>query len=470
MTTKRFAIAYSCGFVWILVVASLTPAQQTEDLSGAPALAAGIGRSYENWKQFRGPHGTNELPASVKLTETFDLNSEVAWKADIPGVGWSSPVIDGNRIWMTTAITETASGEEIKKKLEGVQVPEIKTVAKSVQLRAICVDAETGAILNDRLLADVRDPGIINPLNSYASPTPAIANGNVVCHFGSYGTWCLDSQTGAELWRREFVIEHSVGPGSSPVIFDNLVLLVCDGMDEQYVVCVDLETGAEVWKTDRPEFPKRTNPEMQKSFSTPLIVEINSQPQAIIPAAQWIAAYDPRTGKEFWRAHHGSGYSIAPMPTYHAGLIVFTTGYNIPEFVAVDPTGSGDVTETHVRWRSKNAPTMSSMIGRDGKVFAVTEKGILVCLEAKTGEIIARSRIGGNYSASPILSDGKLYLFSREGFCTILECTPEFTQVARMNLENPIMASPAVLGNDLILRSQNRLYRIRGRQPQSSRG
>jgi hypothetical protein len=207
----------------------------------------------------------------------------------------------------------------------------------------------------------------------------------------------------------------------------------------------------------------QTNPEMRKSFSTPLITEINGQPQAIIPAAQWIAGYDPRTGNEIWRAQHGKGYSIAPMATYQAGLIVFATGYGIPEFVAVDPTGSGDVTETNFRWRAKNAPTMSSFIGHDGKIFAVTEKGILTCLDAKTGEVISRSRIGGNYSASPLLADGKLYVFSREGFCSILNCSPEFEVLAKANLENPVMASPAVLGNDLILRSQNRLYRIRGR-------
>lgn len=464
MIVKRVAIALFGLQSFTLAPAAPTQAQDTKTMIRPSAATAKSDRlASQDWNQFRGPRGDNELPDSVKLTDTFDLSSEVAWNVEIPGVGWSSPVIDGNRIWMTTAITEVASEEEVKKKLEGVEVPEIKTVAKTVQLRAICVDAETGAIISDRLLKDVQDPGIINPLNSYASPTPVIAEGNVVCHFGCYGTWCLDSQTGAELWHREFVIEHSVGPGSSPVVFEDRVLLVCDGMDKQFVVCVDLNTGEDVWKTDRPQFPKTTKPEMQKSFSTPLLVEIKGQPQAIIPGAQWIAGYDPRSGTELWRAHHGTGYSIAPMATLQSNLIIFTTGYNIPEFVAVDPTGSGDVTKTHLRWRSKNAPTMSSMIGHDGKLFAVTEKGILVCLDAQTGEIIARSRIGGNYSASPILSDGKLYLFSREGFCNILECSPDFTQVARANLENPIMASPAVLGNDLILRSQNRLQRIKGR-------
>jgi outer membrane protein assembly factor BamB len=394
------------------------------------------------------------------------LFSEVIWKSELPGIGWSSPVIDGDRIWMTTAITQQATEEEVKKKLEGVQVPEIKTVAKSVQLRAISVDANTGTILHNVLLADVESPEIINPLNSYASPTPAISNGNVVCHFGSYGTWCLDVQTGAEIWHRQFVVDHSVGPGSSPVIFENSVLLVCDGMDRQFVVSLDLESGEENWLTERPPI-RPTNPEFKKSFCTPLIVEIAEQNQAIIPAAQWIASYDPKTGKEIWRANHGEGYSIAPMASYEAGLIVFSTGYGRADFVGIDPTGSGDVTDTHLRWRTKNAPTMPSFIGHQGKIYTVTESGILTCVDASTGEVVSKSRLGGNFSASPLFANGNLYFFSREGFATVFECSPEFNQIARANFENGIMATPAVIGNDLIVRTRNYLYRI-GKQDSST--
>lgn len=419
----------------------------------------------ENWNQFRGPRGNGVAAADAVPTKQLDLFSEVVWKTELPGIGWSSPVYEGNRIWLTTAIAEKASDDEIKKKLEGVQVPEIKTVAKSVELRAISIDADTGSIIHNQLLADVKNPEIINPLNSYASPTPAISNGNVVCHFGSYGTWCLDVQTGAEIWHREFVVDHSVGPGSSPVIFDNRVILVCDGMDKQFVACLYLETGEDIWITERPPI-RPTNPEFKKSFCTPLIVKIAGQEQAIIPAAQWIASYDPKTGKEIWRANHGEGYSIAPMATYEAGLIVFSTGYGRADFVGIDPTGSGDVTDTHVRWRTKNAPTMPSFIGHQGKIYTVTESGILTCLDAATGDVIAKTRLGGNFSASPLLANGHLYFFSREGFATVFECSPEFQQIARANFENGIMASPAVMGNDLIVRTRNWLYRI-GKQAHS---
>jgi outer membrane protein assembly factor BamB len=413
-----------------------------------------------DWNQFRGASGTG-LALDVPLSPYLDLQEDVLWKTEIPGIGWSSPVHDQRRVWMTTSIVSLASPEKIQERLEGVQVPEIKTVAERVDLKAVCVDLETGVIIYDLLLASIDQPEIINPLNSYASPTPAISGENVICHFGTYGTWCIDVQTGATLWFRKFEIDHSVGPGSSPVIFENRVLLVCDGMDQQYVVCVDLETGADLWKTNRPPI-RSENGELRKSFGTPLIIKIGDQHQAIIPGAQWLVAYDLQTGEELWRVDHGDGYSIAPVPTYEAGLIVFATGYGRPDFMAVDPTGKGDVTETNVRWRIKNAPAMSSFVGHQGKIYAVNDTGMLMCIDAATGDVVQRTRLGGNFSASPILANGHLFFCSREGYLSVVEATPELNLVHRVNFESPVMASPAIFQQDLILRTRAALYRIRG--------
>jgi len=434
-------------------------------LGALMGVAAGFGGLPQavaqlNWNQFRGESGTG-VAAEVRFSPYFDLQEDVVWKVDIPGIGWSSPVHDQRRAWMTTSIVSLASPEKIQQRLQGVQVPEIKTVADKVELRAICVDLETGVVIYNILLASVEQPEIINPLNSYASPTPAIDSDNMVCHFGTYGTWCIDTQTGAILWQRQFVIDHSVGPGSSPVIFEDKVVLVCDGMDQQYVVCLDLETGADLWKTDRPPI-RSENGELRKSFGTPLFTKIGQDHQAIIPAAQWLVSYDLKTGRELWKVDHGDGYSLAPVPTHESGVIVFSTGYGRPDFLAVDPTGSGDVTETHVRWRVKNAPAMSSFIGHQGKIYAVNDNGILMCLDAETGDIVARTRLGGNFSASPILANGFLFFFSREGYVSVIEASPELNLVHRVNFDSPIMASPALFQNDLILRTKSSLYRIRG--------
>jgi outer membrane protein assembly factor BamB len=417
-------------------------------------------QATEDWTQFRGSDTSGIADPSAKPPVKWDLGRDVLWQTEIPGEGWSSPVYDDRgMIWLTTAITEAASPEEIEKKLAGDPLARIKTVARSVQLLAICIDLDRGQIVHQIALARIDEPDVINPMNSYASPTPAISDGKVVCHFGSYGTWCLDEKSGELIWDRKFVVDHSVGPGSSPVIHDNQVLLVCDGMDKQFIAAVDLSTGTDVWQTNRPAM-RSDNGEFRKAYCTPLLIDVAGSTQAVIPGAQWVAGYDPGTGKEIWRADHGDGYSVTPMAIHEAGMIVFSTGYGRTEFVAVDPTGSGDVSATHLKWRTRNAPTMPSFVARDGSIYAITDKGILNRLDARTGEIQQRQRIGGNFSASPLLAGGHLYLASREGVVSVVRCDEEMNVVSTNKFEGKILASPIVVGNDLIIRTSKKLYRI----------
>ena len=205
---------------------------------------------------------------------------------------------------MTSAVSKPATEAQIAKKREGVQFADMKTVAGAVVLRAICVNLESGSVVHDVELETVDKPELINPLNSYASPTPAIVKGKVVCHFGSYGTWCLDSGSGETLWKTKYVVDHSVGPGSSPIIFEDKVFLVCDGIDKQYVAAIALSDGQEVWKTPRPKM-RSDNGEFQKAYSTPLVVQAAGKKQMVVPGAQWLVAYEPDTGKEVWRMDHG---------------------------------------------------------------------------------------------------------------------------------------------------------------------
>ena len=429
-------------------------------LLGSVFVVADRSNANDDWTQFRGTHHAGIAEPAAKPPVEWDLENDVLWQTEIPGEGWSSPVFDGRGlIWLTTAMTVAASPEEIEKKLAGDPMAQIKTAAHSVELLAICVDINSGQIVHKISLAKIEDPDVINPMNSYASPTPAISDGKVVCHFGSYGTWCLDEQSGEPLWERKFVIDHSVGPGSSPVIYDSKVILVCDGMDRQFIAAIDLATGKDVWTTNRPEL-RTNNGEYKKAYCTPLMVEVAGKTQAVIPGAQWIAGYDPQDGTEIWRADHGDGFSVTPMAIYEAGTIVFSTGYGKGEFVGVDPTGMGDVTKTHLKWRARNAPTMPSFVARDGSIYAITDQGILNRLDAQTGEMQQRKRIGGNFSASPLLAASNLYLSSREGVVTVVRCDEEMEVVASNKFGSKIMASPAVVDNDLIVRTSEKLYRI----------
>ena len=408
------------------------------------------------WTQFRGT-GNGHADPTAHPPVNWDA-SQIAWKANIPGTGWSSPVYQGKHAWLTSALTTPLSKEEIAKKVNDPK--KVKTVAGSLELLAICVDLETGDLIHNIKLGKVDDPQPINPLNSYASPTPAIADGKVICHFGTYGTWCLDVETGKKIWETKFPVQHGVGPGSSPIICDNKVIITADGTDLQYVAAADLETGKQVWKTDRPSFRTEAG-DHRKAYSTPLAIEVDGKTQVVIPGAQWIVSYDPENGKECWRVDHGNGFSTIPMAVFEDDLVICPSGYPLLEFIAVNPHGSGDVTKSNVAWRARHAPGMPSFLASEGKIYSVSNKGILYCIDAKTGKELNRVRIGGNFSASPLLAGSNLYLGNREGKLTIVECTPELEKVGSYNFEGSIMASPILIGDDLLIRTEKKLIRIK---------
>lgn len=413
-----------------------------------------------DWNQFRGPRG--DAIVAVDGTPVDFATATTVWKTPIAGTGWSSPVISDGKIWLTTAEVQPATPEQIAKKREGVEFAQIKTAAGAVRLRAICVDADSGKIVHDVLLRDVTDPDLINPLNSYASPTPVISGDRVVCHFGSYGTWCLDTQTADILWDTALVIDHSVGPGSSPVVAGDVVLIVCDGIDKQFVTGLDLSSGKAKWTTQRPPI-RAENGEFRKAYSTPLLITVAGQQQAVIPGAQWMCAYAPDTGKEIWRVDCGSGFSTTPMAVEQDGLVICSTGFMKPELVAINPAGSGDISKSNIVWRTtQGGSTMPTAVAADGLLYAISDKGILTVLNTTNGEVVSRERIGGKFASSPLLAASTLYLGSQEGVMTVID-RRTMKPLARNSMDGDLMASPAVLGSDLIIRTAKSLQRIAGK-------
>jgi hypothetical protein len=413
-------------------------------------------KSISYWSQFRGIDGKASTAANTPTTWSED---NFAWKVELPGRGWSSPVYMDDEVWLTAATEEAASKEEIAEKLEGVAFARIKTAARTVELFAICVDLNSGKIKHKVELGKVGDPQPINPMNSYASPTCAIADGKVICHFGAHGTWCLNRGDGSIEWTREFVINHSVGPGSSPVISGDKVILVCDGCDKQYVAAVKLSNGETVWQTDRPPI-KEKNGEFRKSYSSPLLIDLDGVTQAVVPGAQWICSYNVEDGSEIWRADYGRGYSLTAMAVYSAGLFTFSTAYDNMEFVAVSP-GKGDVTES-IKWRGRNAPSMSSFVEDGGKIYAVSDRpGALMCINAETGEVENKKRFISNVSASILKSGGHLYVGNRDGIMKVVRCDLELSEVSSFDFGSPIYATPSVVGDDLLVRTKDFLVRIK---------
>ncbi len=425
-------------------------------------------RAEESWTHFRGPTGDG-ISRSIAGPTVWSEQDNIRWKTATPGEGWSSPVCDGKFAWMTTAIVTSMSDEEQDRIREADYAEHAVGAAlvfvKEVEFRAIGVDLHTGELVHDKKLFSVSEPNPIHSLNSYASPTPVFADGKLFCHFGSFGTVCLDTASLGKtdepiLWCARLEHDESVGPGSSPTLYKDLLLIPCDGVDKQFVVGLDTADGTERWRTNRPKMQGSIG-EYHKAFSTPVIIQHQGKDQAVVLGAQWLVSYDPATGKELWRVQHGKGFSSSVVPVYGDGLVFVCTGFGDGKLIAVDVSGLGDVTETHMKWSfAQKAPTMPSPILANGYLFMVSDQGIATCLDAKSGSSVWRNRLGGNFSSSPILIGSNVYFSNREGQTNLIAAANKFQSVAENELNGTIMASPIVVGNDLLVRTNSHLYRI----------
>lgn len=424
-------------------------------LSCSLLLCQSVSRG-QDWPEFRGPFGNGHAAAEsakpVGLPLRWSETENVKWKTPIPHSGWSTPVVMGGQIWLTTA---TEEGHDFY---------------------VLCLDAESGKVLlNQKLFhADKPEP-LGNSVNGYGTPTPVIEPGRVYLNFGSYGTACIDTATLKTIWQRgDLPCRHFRGPGSSPILFDDLLILSMDGVDVQYVAALNKKTGETVWKTDRTtawdDLDANGKPKMdgdlRKAFSTPLIFDWQGKPLMISSGSKAVYGYDPRTGKELWKVHHGS-HTSASRPVYGKGLVAFATGMGKSEIWAVKPDGQGDATKSHVAWTSTGktvAKTASPLLVGD-LLFMVNDGGVISCLEIATGREVWTQRIGGHFAASPIYADGRIYFCSQEGKTTVIEPGRSYNLLAANTLDTGCMASPAVAGKALFLRTKTHLYRIEADGP-----
>ncbi len=411
----------------------------------APAFA-GV-----DWPAFRGPRGDGQVSAPgesrlLGLPLTWSETENIIWKTPLPERGWSTPAIMDGKIWLTTA---SLDGKEFF---------------------VHSVDAATGQIRLNQKLFDCAEPEPLgNKVNCYATPSPALEPGRAYLHFGTYGTACLDTATGKILWQRQDLpCRHYRGPSSSPVLFENLVILTFDGADLQYLVALDKRTGRTMWKTDRSvewndmgsTIKMVQEGDRRKAHSTPLLVTIDGQPRLLSTGAKAAYAYDPRTGRELWRVRY-EAWSAAPVPVYRNGLMFLVTGLGKTELLAVRTNGTGDVTDTHVAWRfdSMVAKTASPVLV-DDLLYMVSDEGVATCLETETGRQVWRERLTGKYAGSPIPADGRIYFCNQDGQTTVLKPGRTWEVLATNTLDTGLMASPAVTGKALFLRTKTHLYRV----------
>ncbi|MBI1902381.1 MAG: PQQ-binding-like beta-propeller repeat protein [Planctomycetia bacterium] len=405
---------------------------------GVCACLALLSTSFagDNWPEFRGPRGDGTCDARG-LPTTWGKTHNVKWKTALPGQGWSTPVIWGGQVWLTSA------------------APDGK------KMFALCVDKESGKIVRQVDVFENDEPEPKNDVNSYASPSPAIEEGRVYVHFGTYGTACIDTASGDMVWsRRDLDLDHKEGPGSSVILVDDKLVFHCDGMDVQYIVALDKATGNTLWKTDRTAHLAAQFPDFRKAYSTPIVVEVGGRRQIVSTGAHAAYAYDPENGAELWRLPF-SGFSNVSRPVAGDGLVFINTGYIRPQLWAVRLGGSGVLSPGQVAWKAqKGVPRNPSAVLVEGLLYLIEDGGVASCLDAKTGEPLWSQRLGGNFSASPVVADGKIFACSQEGQTTVLAVGRRFKQLAVNTLEEGCMASPAISGKALYLRTKTHLYRI----------
>jgi outer membrane protein assembly factor BamB len=401
-----------------------------------------------HWNQFRGPHGDGTTSAAGLPVEFAEGSAEIVWKTAIFGRAWSSPVVWEDQIWLTNA-------PEVQNLAEGQT-----RLEKPIRLSAVCVDRRSGQIVHDLVLFEVDTPQFTHATNSFASPTPFVEKDRVYVHFGAYGTACLDTRTGQKVWERtDLPCDHFRGPGSSPVVYGNLLYLTFDGFDYQYVAALDKRTGATVWKQDRAIDYGTADGDHKKAYSTPLLIETAGREVLVSPFAAATIGYDPRTGDALWTVRHG-GMNAAGRPLFGKGLLYINTADGPNPLVVVRPEGTGDITNQIVWQSSKAVPKRPSQLLIGDLFFMMNDSGVATCLDARTGEEIWSERLGGDHWASPLYAEGLIYCFSQAGDIPVFRAARQFELVAHNSLDGGFNASPAVSGRSLILRSMTHLYRI----------
>ena len=398
----------------------------------------------ENWTHFRG-NNLDGIAEPANIPVKFDVITNLKWKTDIPGRGWSSPVIYDNQIWMTTASTD---GKE---------------------LFAVCLDFESGNLLYNILLFTPDSIIRKHSINSYATPSPCIEKDFVYAHFGSLGTACINTSSGKIVWSRaDLKCDHLQGPGSSPILYKDFLILHYDGTDVRFLVALNKSTGEIVWKAERPEEAYTHIPNAsRKAYITPLLINVDGRDMLISNGAGICSAYDPLTGEEIWRVVRGDGGTIA-MPFYEKGHVFFYTGMmakedgkKFTELLAVNPKGRGDITSTHILWR-KEAEILQLLtpVIKDDLIYTIDSNNILMCIDAITTDVIWSMKLRDKFNSSPVFTNGNIYFSSISGEVLVIKEGRELNILARNQMDGEIWATPAILRNSLLLRTDSHLYRI----------
>jgi len=398
-----------------------------------------------NWTHFRGSNMDGHAQVESAPLH-WSISENVVWRVPVKGLGWSSPVVYGNQVWLTSAAKDGA------------------------EFYTFCFDLQTGKLLNEKTIFTAIFPQRIHGTNSYATPTSCIEAGFVYVHYGTFGTACINTQNFEVVWKREDMLcDHMQGPASSLILYKDLLIVTLEGTEDPYVTALDKHTGKTIWKTVRPKDKyDPLEPVYRKSYQTPIVIKVESRELLISNASFMCFAQDVNTGEVIWTVEYGFDSTVS-QPLFWNGLVFVNSGWvfveNTPFFTrqyAIDPTGSGDVTNTHVKWIFENeVPQIPTPVIVDGLMYMVHDRGMVTCIDATTAEIVWKHELNGNFNSSPIYAGGNIYFISVKGGCTVIKPGNTFELLAENVIDETVKAVPVFVNNKLLLRTEKNLYLIK---------
>lgn len=399
----------------------------------------------EEWTHLRGSQ-LNGISTTKNAPVNWSESENIVWKTPIKGIGWSSPVVYGDQIWVTSADRQ------------------------GKWMSAFCVDFNSGKLLKEIDLFKPDSVERIHATNSYATPTPCIEDGFVYVHYGTYGTACINTNNFEVVWTRtDLHCQHVQGAASSPILYKDLLIIHLEGIDVQNIYALNKHTGEIVWQVRCPDEKvyEETAPISRKSYQTPIVVNIDGKDQLITNRALFAVSYDPNTGAENWRIFYGEDSSVS-MPLFYKGLVLVNSGWVVSQgapyyaqLFAVDPTGHGDVTDSKIVWKTEeNVPQTSTPVIVDSLMFMVEERGTMSCLDPGNGHVYWEQKLKGHFNISPIFANGNIYFTNTKGETTLIKASDHFEKVADNKLDGTFKATPAILRNAIIQRSDKYLYKI----------
>ncbi len=405
------------------------------------------------WPAKGGPTQDGIVPAAdearIPLAWDWASGKNIAWRTPLEGLGHSSPVIGGDMIWFTSA---TADGT--KQFVYGI-------------------DRHSGKIVHHEVVFENAAPEELgNPINNYAAPSPVLEEDALYVHFGTYGTARIDPATGKKVWeRRDINARHFRGPGSSPIIYGDLIILTFDGIDQQYVTALDKKTGKSIWKTARTtdygDLDKEGKPtrdgDMRKAYHTPGVFEMGGKQVLVSIGSRAAFGYELSTGKELWTIRHG-GFNAAIPPLRFQDMLILNTGSERAHTICVriDDKMSGDITDSHVLWdREKRNASEAAPVVVNGTLYQTTRGGIVSAADVKTGKDLWDDRLAGKHVPAPLVLGDKMLFCNDRGECFLVRASPEKFEILGQNqLGEQITASPAEADGALYIRSSGALYKI----------